>query len=145
MRGFDDLERLDNPVNQIPENILIDWCEQDPTIRYQLIVSAMQLYMKAKDSEELTWLPILSTIFDNAPDIQPILATLESKIHPMSWSGSRADAMAKRLSLFTNLSEHPNSVIRHWSAEQYQKLQLAVQKEREYETRVNRERFERFE
>lgn len=145
LRGYDDLERVDSPVNQIPENILIDWCEQDPGIRYQLIVSSMQLYTKPKDSEELTWLPILSTIIDNAPNVQAILLILESKIHPMSWSGSRADALAKRLPLFTKLSGHPNSEIRHWSVEQYQRLQLAIQREREHESRSNQERFERFE
>ena len=79
-RTFGDLERVDSPVNQIPENILIDWCEQDPETRYPLIVSSMQLYSKPKDSEDLRWHPILSTIFEKSPNLQVVLLQLESEI-----------------------------------------------------------------
>lgn len=142
---FNDLERVDSPVNQIPENIVIDWCEQNPETRYPLIVSSMQMYSKPKDSEGLSWHPILHTIFKKTPNLQAVLSQLENEIYPMSWSGSRADAMAKRLPLFTKLSEHSNSEIRDWAITQHQKLQLAIQKEREHELKENRERFERFE
>lgn len=143
--GYDELERVDSPVNQIPENVLIDWCERDPGIRYQLIVSSMQIYIKLKDSKEVVWLPILSTIIENAPNLQALLSTLEGKIYPMSWGGSRADALAKRLPLFTKLSEHPNPEVRDWATGQYQKLEKKIQEEREYEIKEYQERFERFE
>lgn len=142
---LDDFERADSPVNQIPENILIGWCEQDQETRYPLIVASMQMYSKPKDAEELCWHPILSTIFENTPNLQVVLSQLESEIYPMSWRGSRADAMAKRLILFTKLSEHSNSEIRDWAIGQHQKLQIAIQTERERELKWNQERFERFE
>jgi len=142
---FDDLERADSPVNQIPENILIDWCEQDPEARYPLIVASMQMYSKSKDSEELCWHPILPTIFEKSTNVQAVLSQLANEIYPMSWNGSRADAMAKRFPLFTQLFEHPNSEIRDWAAAQNQKLELALQVERERELKENQARFERFE
>jgi hypothetical protein len=142
---FDDFERADSPVNHIPENILINWCKQDPETRYPMIVASMQMYSKSKDSEELCWHPILPTIFENTPNLQTVLSQLESEIYPMSWRGSRADAMAKRLTLFTKLSEHSNSEIRDWAIRQHQKLQLAIQVESERELKENQERFERFE
>ena len=142
---FDDLERADSPVNHIPEEVIVDWCEQAPEIRYPLIVSSMQMYSKLKDSEELCWHPILFTIFEKTPNLQAVLSQLANEIYPMSWSGSRAEAMAKRSTLFTQLSEHPNSEIREWATMQNQKLQLAVQTERERELKENQERFERFE
>lgn len=142
---FDDLERADSPVNQIPEKILIDWCEQDPEARYPLIVASMQMYSKSKDSKGLRWHPILPTIFEKSPNIQAVLSQLEREIYPTSWSGSRADAMAKRFSLFTQLFEHPIPEIRDWAAAQNQKLELAVKVERERELTENQERFERFE
>ena len=142
---FDDLERADSPVNHIPDSILIDWCEQDPEARYPLIVSSMQIYLKPKDSEELCWHPILPIIFEAQSDVQEVLSRLENEIYPMSWSGSLADTMAKRLTLFTQLFGHPNSVIRDWAITQHQKLERAVQVEREREMKENQERFERFE
>lgn len=144
-RTFGDLERVDSPVNQIPESIIIDWCERVPETRYPSIVSSMQMYLKPKDSEELCWHPILPTIFAQSPNLQAVLSQLENEIYPMSWSGSRADAMAKRFTLFIKLSEHPNSEIRDWAIIQHQKLQHAIQAERERELKENRERFERFE
>jgi hypothetical protein len=142
---FDDLERADSPVNQIPENILIEWCEQKPEIRYPQIVSSMQMYTKPKGSDELSWHPILSIIFENSPNMKAVLSQLENEIYPMSWSGSRADAMARRLSLLGKLFEHPNLEIQAWAVEQYHKLQIAVEKERTLELKENQERFERFE
>ncbi len=59
---FDDQVREDNPVNQIPENILIDWCEKNPEIRYPQLVISMQTYWKTKETEELSWKPIIFSI-----------------------------------------------------------------------------------
>ncbi len=142
---FGDLDRADSPVNQIPENILIDWCEQDPETRYPRIVSSMQMYSKPKDSEELHWHPIMSTIFEKASHLQAVLSQLETGIHPMSWSGSLADALAKRFPLFAKLSEHPNLEIRDWAIRQQQELNRVVQVERERELKENQARFEKFE
>ncbi|VAW32229.1 hypothetical protein MNBD_CHLOROFLEXI01-4243 [hydrothermal vent metagenome] len=144
-RTFGDFEREGSPVNQIPKKIIIDWCERKPTVRYPLIVSSMQMYAKAKDSEELQWQPILFTIFKKSPNLQTVLSQLEKEIYPMGWTGSRADIMAKRFALFTDLQEHPNSEVRDWAVVQHQKLELAVKVEREHELKENRERFERFE
>ncbi|MBI5032579.1 MAG: hypothetical protein HZB51_18795 [Chloroflexi bacterium] len=143
--AFDDFDRAGSPINQIPEKILVDWCEQDAETRYPLIVSSMQMYLKAKDSEELCWHPILPAIFAKSPNLQAVLSQLEKGIYPMSWSGSRADAMAKRFILFTKLSEYPNAEIRDWAIVQHQKLQLAVQVQHEHEVKENQARFERFE
>lgn len=142
---FDDFERADNPVEQILGNVIIDWCEREPETRYPLIVSSMQLYSKKTDAEELYWHPLLSTIFEKSPNLQAVLSQLEREIYPMSWSGSRADAMAKRLTLFIGLFEHKNAEIRDWAVTQHQKLKLAVEVERESELKRNQERFESFE
>jgi hypothetical protein len=89
--------------------------------------------------------PILHAVFEKSPNLQAVLSQLENEIYPMSWSGSRAEAMAKRLTLLTKLSEHPNLEIRDWAIIQHQKLQLAVEVEREHELKEHQERFERFE
>jgi hypothetical protein len=144
-RTMGDFEREDSPVNQIPEKIIIDWCEREPEARYPLIISSLQTYSKPKDSEKLQWQPILFTIIEKSPNLQTVLSQLENEIYPMGWTGSRAAAITKRLDLFTDLQEHPNSEIRDWAVAQHQKLKLSVQVERERELKENQERFERFE
>ena len=96
---FDDLERADSPVNQIPEKVIIDWCEVEAETRYPQIVSSMQTYSKSKDSGELYWEAILKTIFEKSPNLQAVLSQLEREIYPMSleWLTSRSDGEATSL------------------------------------------------
>lgn len=143
--AFDNLERIKNPVNQIPENRLIDWCEREPEIRYPLLVASMQMYFKPKEVEALSWHPIFWTILEKAPNLPNVLAQLENDFYPMSWSGSRAEARAKRLPLFAQLFEYPNPTVQEWAMAQHQKLERAVEAERKQELKESQERFERFE
>lgn len=143
--GFDDVDRDYNPINQIPENVLIDWCEQDPKTRYPQLVPSLHTYSISKETDSLQWKPIVYSILEKSPDVQAILPGLERKIYPMSWSGSYADTLERRLVLFTCLYDHPNPVIREWAIEQYAQLQRRINKERERDLRENQARFERFE
>ena len=143
--GFQDPERNDNPINQIPENVLIDWCEKDAKIRYIQLVSSVQTYWKPKESGELSWNPIVYSILEKASNVQEVLSRLQTTISPMSWSGSYADTMEKRLVLFASLYNHPNPMVRDWAKEQYPKLQCVIKEERKNELRRNQIRFERFE
>lgn len=139
---FDDLDREDNPVNQIPENILIDWCEKDPKTRYPRLVQSLQTYQKTK---ELSWKPIVYSILEKAPNISDVLLGLQGTLHPSSWSGSYADMLEQRLVLFASLYDHPNGMVRDWAEKQYLKLKSTVYEQREHERRSNQDRFERFE
>lgn len=133
-------------INQIPKEVIIDWCEQAPETRYPLIVSPVQTYSSSeRDLEELRWQPIFFAILSKAPDLQAVLSQLEYEFYPMVWSGSRADAMEKRLVLLAELSSHQKSEIREWAKIQFQKLQQAIQIERNHELKENQARFERFE
>jgi hypothetical protein len=143
--GFDYLKRGDNPITQIPENVLIDWCEREPETRYPALVSSLQVYWKPIEAEELSWNPIIFSILEKAPNIQTVLARLENTIEPMSWSGSYADTLEKRLVLFSALYDHKNPIIRNWAMEQCLKLQNTIKEQRAIEERENKKRFERFE
>lgn len=140
-----DLEREGSPVNQISEDVLIDWCEKAPETRYPLLVSSIQLYSIQKDSGKLYWHPLIFTIFEKSPNLQFVLLYLEREIYPMSWSGSLADAMAKRFSLFAQLLEYPNREVVDWAMKQSHKLEVEVEKQREREIKENQDRFESFE
>lgn len=142
---FDDIDREDNPVNQIPERVLLNWCEADPETRYPQVVSSIQAYAKLKETEELQWKPLTFSILERAPNIQEILLRLQGTIQPTSWGGSYADTLERRLTLFTTLFEHENSIVRDWAQSQHLQLQDTIIKQREHELKANQTRFERFE
>jgi hypothetical protein len=142
---FDDLERDDNPVNQIPENVLIEWCEKDPKARYLQLVPSLQTYRKIKETGELSWNPMIYSILEKTPNFPEVLLRLQSTLLPSSWSGSYADMLEKRLILFTSLYEYPNPLVQDWAKEQYLRLKNTINEQRENELRRNQVRFERFE
>lgn len=142
--AFDDVDR-DNPINQIPENVLFDWCEQDPKVRYPQLMPSLLTYSISKETDSLQWKPIVYSILEKSPDVQAILPGLESKIYPMLRSDSYADNLERRLVLFTSLYDHPNPVIQDWAIEQHTQLERRIEKERKSELRENQTRFESFE
>ena len=134
-----------NPLNQISDGDLISWCENNPSHRYPLIVSAMQAFSQSADIDEFAWKPIVYTILEKAPDLNAVLENLAHSIRPSGWSGSLADILEKRSVLFQNLYQHDNAEIRDWAKSQYSALQEVIKRERQWEEHNVREQNESFE
>jgi hypothetical protein len=142
----DDLEMRRNPLNQISDDALLYWCDDDPEDRYPLIASVIQPFSESAETGRLVWKPIVYSVFENAPNLDVVLEHLADAIRPMSWSGSLADILRKRSVLFQSLYPHHNAEIRAWARGQYLALQEAIKRECEWEEqRHNRERNESFE
>jgi len=63
----------------------------------------------------------------------------------MTWSGSRADIMRKRLSLFVDLKNHADPVVSQWAISDEVKFADEISYEEKYELENNRSTDERFE
>lgn len=141
----DDFERHSNPLNQISDDDLLSWCDNDPKKRYPIITSAIQAYSESAETSGLGWEPIIYSIFEKAPDLGVVLEHLADAIRPTGWTGSLANILQKRSVLFQSLYQHDNAEIRAWARGQYSALQETIKRERECEERHNRERNEIFE
>ena len=141
----DDFERSNNPLNQISEDELLSWCDEDPENRYPLIASAIQTFTESAETKEITWRPIVYSIFEKAPNLGVVLEHLADAIMPMAWSGSLSDILQKRSVLFQSLYQNDNAEIRAWAKAQHFALQGEIKRENEWEENRNRERNERFE
>lgn len=141
----DDFERRENPLNQIPDQDLLSWCDEKPEERYPLMASSVQAFGISDKTGELEWKPLVYSIFETAPSLDAILENIADSLHPMAWSGSRADILEKRLILFLSLFRHENAEIQSWANSQHLQLKEAIKREREFESRTNRERNETFE
>ena len=141
----DDFERHTNPLNQISDNDLISWCDNDPEDRYPIIASAIQAFSESEKTSKLEWKPIVYSIFEKAPDLRVVLERFANDIRPRGWSGSLADILQKRSNLFHSLYQHDNSEIRAWARSRYSALQETIKRERELEEHGNRARNESFE
>lgn len=133
-----------NPINQIPEHLVIEWCEREPESRYPLIVSAMQMYSKLERSQELHWLSIFFLVLEKSPNVQSVLLQFEKRLIPITSYGSKADAIEMRLVLLEQLASHTSVEVQEWASKQHKKLILAIEKERELELQRSQRRFGRF-
>ena len=140
-----DIESRTFPLDQIPDDEFLSWCEDDPAVRYPIVAGAIRAFTKSAQTGKLEWKPVVYAIFERAPDLDPILEHLADAIMPRSWSGSRADILLSRAGLFQELYKHDNAKIRAWAKAQYSALQETIQKEREWEEQRARKRDERFE
>jgi hypothetical protein len=134
-----------NPLNQISDADVISWCDNNPTYRYPLIVSAIQTFSESAEIDGFAWKPIVYTILEKAPDLNAVLENLAHSIRPSGWSGSLADILEKRSILFQSLYPHDNAEVRAWARGRYSSLQEEIKEERRWEDHNNRERNESFE
>ncbi len=142
---IDDFERRRNPLDQISDDDLLSWCDEDPQKRYPLITSSIQTYTKSTEANGLVWRPIIYSIFEKAPDLGIIFKNLADSMRPTAWMGSLVDILQKRSTLFYDLIQHGNTEISSWAKGQYAALQETIKREREQEGHHNRERNESFE
>jgi len=140
-----DFKRRENPLNQIPDDELLSWCENDPSSRYLIVASAMEAFKVSDETSILEWKPIVYPILERAPNLGAVLEQLAYAIRPMSWIGSRADILQKRSTLFQEFYEHDNTEIRAWARSKYSGLQEDIRKERKWEDQRRHERNESFE
>ncbi|CAB1062170.1 Glucokinase (EC [Olavius sp. associated proteobacterium Delta 1] len=139
----EDFEHRENPLDQISDDDIISWCENDPANRYPLIASAMKLFKE--DDGKLTWKPLLSRIFDGAPELEPVFDGIARNMIPNSWSGSRAEIVERQSELLKELFEHDNAQIGHLAKAKYVSLQRQITEMRKSEGEMFRTRFESFE
>lgn len=140
-----DLKRGKNPLSHIPNGIIISWCEKDPVKRYPIMAAFIPVFKGGKDETPLEWTPLSLTLIDNAPDVVTVLNKFKRIFRPMSWSGSRAEIMQKRLSLISNLKSHKDRVVSEWAYNEEREFEKEIRIERDYEEKKYRSRDERFE
>lgn len=138
-------ERGENPLNRISDQTLIDWCDQDLENRYPLIADAIQPFEKCAETGNMVWRKIVYSLLEKAPDLKSILDNLTGSIRPGGWSGSLADILQTRLTLFEELKDHPNEEVRSWSKGQLSSLRREIESTREWEDKRNRDIDESFE
>lgn len=138
-------EICSNPISNIDDKLIINWCEVNPESRYPIIASAIKPHQNSKNNNLLEWTPLALKIIDNSSDPIIILNKFSFTFKPMSWSGSRADIMEKHLSLISYLKNHEDSSIVEWAYNEEKIFEEEIQSERELELKREIYRNERFE
>ncbi len=140
-----EFERHENPLSKIPNGVLFPWCEEEPSFRYALAISAIDAFEKLAETDRYAWRPIVHDILSRAPDIDEILEQLERALRPSSLSESLASILEERASLLLDLQEHENAEVASWAKLFLVRFQQEIACARQREWERDRGRNESFE
>jgi hypothetical protein len=137
--------RRSSALSKIPLEALVQWCRDGPPDRWVHVAPLVPAFAPTENQDRPVWSDRVLALLQNAPDPVNVANSLVGLIEPMSWSGSRAEAIRGRLPLLDQLAdalgpEHADNVAA-WKA----KVMLTVEREARRDLEEHRTRNERFE
>ncbi len=128
-----DIKSRHDPMLKISEDLIIDWCEANPKVRYANVASVIVPFRNSEKKGVLEWTPLSLRLINNSPDPVVVLNEFKSKFRPMSWSGSRAAIMQKKLRLLSDLKNHENNSVSGWAYKEERQFQQEIDSESKWE------------
>jgi hypothetical protein len=92
-----------HPLNVVPDQLLLDWCDADPNVRYPFAAATALLFARPNDQTPHEWQPIAKKLLERAPDPVAVFQAISLRLWPMSFSGSVASKFESRLQLLDKL------------------------------------------
>lgn len=137
-------DRRMNPLDGVPVDEMLQWCDVRPDQRYPIIAHAVSYNASTKEGG-VEWTPLALEMIKRAPEPVAVLKTFVSRFSPTSWSGSRAAIVESRLPLLDQLGSVKNSGIAEFVAQARSQVVEEVTRMREWENERDSARDERFE
>lgn len=138
------LDGVTNPFGTVAPHVLIEWCKSGRSERWELLAAIVPPLAK-DEIDGVRWSDKAVELLRESPTPDKVLEQLVDRLAPLSYSGSRAEIMARRLPLFDSLDslvgqEHQEMVRTHRS-----RYQERIRTERDRELAWHRQENERFE
>lgn len=134
-----------SPLNVVPDEVVLEWADRDPAVRYPLMAASATLFRRPKDGEPHEWTPLTSKLLAKAPNPSRIFTEIVQRLHPMGWSGSLATKLESRLKLLERLPLDETSGLKDAFDEAKAALREEIQRQLKREADEDRNRSGRFE
>ncbi|MBZ9823209.1 hypothetical protein [Mesorhizobium sp. CA4] len=134
-----------NPVGFIPDDVLLAWCDADPALRYPFAAAAALLFDHPDGTASLEWRPITNALLKRSPDPAVVLMAMGETLWPMSFDGSLATELERRLHMLDRLDIGRESALATAFQRVRARLARAVDDERRRELEEDRMESGRFE
>jgi hypothetical protein len=137
--------RRSSALSSIPVDALLEWCEEGGPERWAHVAPLLPAFAPGADESGPRWSEAVLILLERAPRPIDVAASLVDLIRPMSWNGSRAEAIKQRLPLLDELAsmlgpEHAGQIAA-WRSQITKAMEREARRELE-EHRANNERFE---
>lgn len=134
------------PLSRLPPEAVIEWCNEnaDRWTRVALHISPFSLGSEEED-EAGSISQVAAAFLEVAPRPDVLVEAFLQHLAPMSWSGSRADIMERRLAVIESLKGHPAPEVGLTIARLAPGIRAHIARIRHAEHEEDRERDQRFE
>ena len=138
--------RRPGPLSRVPTEALIEWCRQNPD-RWTKVARQISPFAPGIDDEGESGQisPLAQAFFKAAPRPEDVVEAYLQHLAPMSWSGSRAAIMERRLAVIESLQDHPAPEVRHTISRLVPDIRARIDRIRQAEQAESRDRDQRFE
>ena len=135
-----------DPLMHVPAESLIAWCNEYPT-RWTKVAQHISPFATSvgDDAEASENWSLAVEFLKAAPSPEEVVEFYFQHIEPMSWSGSRADIIERRLAQIETLSDHPVPEVGYTIARFAQAIRTRIAPMRKGERSQERELYQRFE
>jgi hypothetical protein len=134
-----------NPVDAVSEVSLFAWCGENPAIRFPVAASVVSAFTVSRDGNLVNWAPIASRLVHSAPDPISVMRELVARFRPRMWSGSRSTILDANANLLDQFDTEGNGMLAAFIAAQKESLKKEALAELAWETKLDKDRDERFE
>jgi hypothetical protein len=128
------------PFSNINDELVLRWCECNPSVRYPLIATAIDAYQKSENESVLSWTALSLQIIAKAPRPMEVLNQFKARFIPNMFSGSLAKIMQDRLPLITQLKTHYDPIVAQWAVTEEKVFQSKISSEKEWDLENSRGR-----
>jgi hypothetical protein len=134
-----------SPLDVVPDEVLLEWSDRDPAVRYPLIAASATLFRRPKNGEPHAWTPLAAKLLAEAPDPYRVFNEIVQRLRPTSWSGSLATKLESRLKLLERLPLNDRPGLQGAFNEAKAALLERIDRKRKREADEDRHRSRRFE
>jgi hypothetical protein len=92
-----------NPMDSVTDDVVIAWCDREPTGRYPVAAAVALLFKRVGDNTPLEWTSLTPKLLTRAPEPESVFREVERRLYPSGYSGSFATKLESRLQLLERL------------------------------------------
>ncbi|WP_165974263.1 esterase/lipase family protein [Vibrio crassostreae] len=132
-----------NRISSLPIELIIEWCGDNPAKRCPILAEIISPY--TKDNEVYRLSKEARKILEISPNPLYVLSKINISLTPTTWSGSLANLLESRLSVYADLEEYDDQQVQQWARSEKTSLQARIEAERKWEEERDHRSNERFE
>lgn len=114
-------------LSELPEEILNEWCLQNPETAPEFVAQATDVLLEFDDKYQIS--PRAQFLIDNFGDNENVLSALSANLSSFSWSGSLVPYLQKEVAAIEGLKEHKNIHVRNWVNKRLDYLSKMIERE----------------